>query len=253
MLFNFNNKDLSTIPTFYHFNIRFKSLDSQSDIPSEFVPRITAPIYPPNFVGDPDVQNYGYSRRLVVIKQPSSMNYSLADSIGVPPGIPNQTQFTVLYNVSELQISPISLRYLIDPVNEQTAINVTLNTTAASLNLKDVRTLQYFPNTPNPLRLNISPYSPTVRVYLNTSKTDESKRWQKGTNEHLNGNSSILLVVDPGYLQESFTVVNASYVSLELSFDENVTTKTDPIPYSYTNPYLTMPFLIPAVMEVKVW
>ncbi len=265
MLFNFNNKILSITPTFYHFNIRFKSLDGQSDIPSEHVPNITAPIFTTAYVGEDDstVQNYGYSRRLVVIKQPSSMDFNLSNStgppFGVPNGIPNQTQFTVQYNVSELISSPVSLRYFIDPVNEQTAINVTLNTTHASVNLKDVRTLQYFPNTAAPLRLNISSDSPTVRVYLNTTKINESQRWVKGISETVDGNSSILLVVDPGYLQQSFSGVNISYVSLECTFDDYVTANTDPIPYSYTlpaggrNPYLTMPFLIPAVMEVKVW
>jgi hypothetical protein len=265
MLFNFNNKDLSTIPTFYHFNIRFKSLDSPSDIPSEHVPNITSPIYSTAYVGEDDsnVKNYGYSRRLVVIKQPSSMNVNLSkqlfDITGTPGGDPNQTQFTVQYNVSELTTSPVSLRYFIDPVNEQTATNVTLNTTSATVKLTDVRTLQYFPNTATPLRLNISPDSPTVRVYLNTNKTDEAKRWRKGIYETVEGNSSVLLVVDPGYLQQSFTVVNATYVSLECTFDGYVTAETAPIPYSYTYPNgygnfnLTMPFLIPAVMEVKVW
>ncbi len=273
MLFNFNNKDMSTIPTFYHFNIRFKSLDEQSDIPALYVPNITAPIYFTGYVGEDDstVQNYGYSRRLVVIKQPSSMDFNLSKKLfdinetnpygdinETLDGTPDQTQFTVQYNVSELTTSPVSLRYFIDPVNDQTATYVTLNTTLPTVRLIDVRTLQYFPNTAIPLRLNISPDSPTVRVYLNTNKTDESKRWQKGINETVNGNSSVLLVVDPGYLQQSFTVVNASYVSLECTFDAPVTAETAPIPYSYTFPNsgnfnLTMPFLIPAVMEVKVW
>ena len=264
MLYNFNNKDLSTTLTFYHFNIRFKSLDAPSDIPSEHVPSITAPIYLTGYVGDDDtyVQNYGYSRRLVVIKQPSSMDFNLSKKLfdinGTPGGDPNQTQFTVQYNVSELTTSPVSLRYFIDPVNEQTATYVTLNTTSPTVKLTDVRTIQYFPNS-IPLRLNISSDSPTVRVYLNTNKTDESKRWQKGIYETVNGNSSVLLVVDPGYFQQSFTVVNASHVSLECTFDGYVTAETAPIPYSYTFPNnygnfnLTMPFLIPAVMEVKVW
>lgn len=256
MLFNFNNKDMSTTPTFYHFNIRFISLDDPSAIPSEHVPYNTPPFYSTAYVGEDDanVQNYGYSRRVVLIKQPSSMNLSR------PIGVPNQTRITVQYNVSELKTSPVSLRYLINPISEQTAINVSLNTTTNGMvRLTDVRTLQYFPNIINPLELNISSESPTVRVYLNTNKMDETLRWVKGSNEQVPPNSSVLLVVDPGYLQQSFTVINASTVSLQLTFDNYVTTGNETIPYSYTlptggrNPYLTMPFLIPAVMEVKVW
>jgi hypothetical protein len=268
MLFNFNNQYLSSIPTFYRFNIRFKSIAEQSDLPAEFVPKYTlSGLYPTTYVGDDDsnVQNYGYSRRVVKIKQPSSMDVNLS----LPARDPDQKIFSVQYDVAELQNSSLPLRYSIDPVNEQTASIVTLNATSPTVNLIDVRTAQYFPNMPDPLRLNISSTSPTVRVYLNTTTTDESKRWVKGSNQLIDNKSTVLLVVDPGYLQQSFTVINASYVSLECTFDNNVTAKTDPIYYSYflysedppnsgniikyQNPDLSPPFMIPAIMEVKVW
>jgi hypothetical protein len=255
MLFNFNNLYLSTLPTFYHFNIRFKSIDNQSDIPSEFVPNITSPLYSTAFIGDSDsgVQNYGYSRRVVKIKQPSSMDVNLS----YPSGVPDQKQFSVEYKISDLQNAPLGLRYVIDPVNEQTAINVTLNN-SANVALTEIKTVQYFNNTGgNPLELTIPTDSPTVKVYLNTNTINPAMQYPAFNTVY--NRSNVLLVVDPGYLENSFSVKNASAVYLRCTFNNTITNRTDPIPYYYLdefsnpNPNLTMPFLVPAVMEVKVW
>jgi hypothetical protein len=271
MLFNFNNQYVSITPTFYHFNVRLQSIENSSDLPKDSVPRITAThLYSPAYIGDDDsnVQSYGYSRRVVKIKQPSSMNVNLSS----PPGEPNVSYFSVEYDLNKT--TSLGLRYKIDPKNEQTAINVTLNNTLGPVTLDRVQAIQYFPNigeTPQDI-LGTSTNLPTVNVYLNTNTTDPNEKWQYNyppQNRTVNNNSNVLLVIEPGFIEGSpFSVKNASSVSLKCTFSGNVTARDYPILYSYTvlvdpehpeygsivNPdNLTMPFLIPAVLEVKVW
>jgi hypothetical protein len=283
MLFNYNNQYLTTTPTFYRFNIRLESIETPSDYPKESVPRNTLfPQYSPPYVGDDDtfVQNYGFSHRVVKIKQPSSMTVNLSE----PPGDPDQTTFSVQYDKEDFNSTPLGitmgLRYNIDPYNEQTAVNVTLNNSASAV-LISVRSIQYFNNTGGaPFEQDISPTSPTVKVYLNSDgKADPATQWPLSTT--VNSHSNVLIVVEPGYLEGSqFSVKNASSISLKCTFLENVTARVEPIHYRYIdlipvldingdpvvdpstgepimttipNPNLTMPFMIPAVVEVKVW
>jgi hypothetical protein len=276
MLFNFNNQYLSITPTFYHFNIRLQSIENPSDFPKDSVPHLTtSPLYNSlKYVGDDDsnVQNYGYSRRVVKIKQPSSMNVNLS----YPPGEPAVKKFSVQYDEDEFNSTLgllMGLRYNIDPYNEQTAINVTLNN-SASVTLDRVQVVQYLPNSGTETAVDISYTSPTVKVYLNTNNTDGS-RWVNGDTTPIFPNSNVLMVVEPGFIGgRGLSVINKSSMSLRCTFSDNVTARVDPILYSYTewtppvwdsvnstwlpsnliqNPNLTMPFLIPAVLEVKVW
>ena len=268
MLFNFNNQYFSTTPTFYRFNVRFQSIENKSiDIPKESVPRITSLyVYNSTSVGDDDsnVQNYGYSRRVVKVKQPSSIDINLSNN---PFGLPNnQTAFLIQYDKNEFNTT-MGLRYKIDPYNEQTSINVTLNNTE-SITLNELQYVQVFNNTKT-TPIDISDTSPTVKVYLNTDNTT-GHRWYYGDTTPIEVNSNILMVVEPGFLEGSnqFSVVNADSISIMCTFSGNVTAIPDPILYSYTvsiwdplssswiwirNPNLTMPYMIPALMEVKVW
>jgi hypothetical protein len=283
MLFNFNNQYLSTTPTFYHFNVRIQSIENQSDYPKEAVPRATTfPKYSSAYVGDDDtfVQNYGFSHRVVKIKQPSSMTVNLSE----PPGDPSQNIFSVQYDKDDFNSTPLGmtmgLRFNIDPYNEQTAVNVTLNNSAVT-ELQTVRSIQYFNNTGGtPFEQDISPTSPTVKVYLNSDGKDDNPANLWPTSRFVGAHSDILIVVEPGYIEGSqFSVKNASSISLKFTFSDNITARTEPIHYRYIdlipqldgfgnpivdsdgnpvfitipNPTLTMPFLIPAVMEVKVW
>jgi hypothetical protein len=262
VLYNFNNQFLSILPTYYRFNISIRSLETGT--PKESVPYIMSPRYAIKSVGDDasSILSYGYSRRLVSIKQPSSITANLSR----PLGDPGQAEFTVSYDIAGLQNGPGGLRYNIDPVNDQTAINVSLNNTGP-VRLIDVKTIQYFNNTGgNPLELILPENPPTVHMYLNTNIANPSVEWKPSVNDILNNKSFMLIVVDPGYLEKSFTVKNASSVSLRFTFNTSVTARSDPINYTYIpTPYqdladnvvyydnVTQPFLIPAVMEVKVW
>ena len=269
MLFNFNNQYLSTTPTFYHFNVSVESIEDPSDFPPESVPRrdTSTKKYPFKGIGDSfsNDQNYGFSHRVVKIKQPSSMTVNLSE----PLGEPNQTTFSVQYDKGEFNSTlgiTMGLRYNIDPYNEQTAINVTLNNSADAV-LQSVRSIQYFNNTGGaPFEQDISPTSPTVKVYLNSAGTvNATNLWPSSTT--VNPHSNVLIVVEPGFLEGSqFSIKNASSVSLKCTFSDNITARVEPILYSYTeliwvdpnwvlipNPNLTMPYMIPAIMEVKVW
>jgi len=274
MLFNFNNQYLSTTPTFYHFNVRVQSIENSSDYPKDSVPRVTSfPKYSSSYVGDDDsnVQNYGFSHRVVKIKQPSSMDVNLSE----PPGDPSQTTFSIQYDKEDFNSTPLGItmgiRYNIDPYNEQTATNVTLNISPSSpgVSLVSVRSIQYFNNTGGtPFEQDISPTSPTVKVYLNADGKDDAARQWPSYSPILFNHSNVLLVVEPGYLEgNQFSVKNASSISLKCTFSDNITAREEPIHYRYIdlvynwdgsittipNPNLTMPFLITAVMEVKVW
>jgi hypothetical protein len=280
MLFNFNNQYLSMTPTYYHFNISIESIESPSDFPPKSVPHFDTSKRKYFFkgIGDDDsqVQNYGFSHRIVKIKQPSSMDVNLSLN---PEGRPNnQTTFSIQYDKDDFNstLSPlgmtIGLRYNIDPYHEQTAINVTLNNSAPAV-LMSVRSIQYFNNTGGtPFEQDISPTSPTVKVYLNSEGyIDPAKQWPSSNT--VNSYSNVLMVVEPGFIEGSqFSIKNASSISLKCTFRDidNITARVEPIHYRYTdlisvwdgtdwtlvmipNPNLTMPYMIPAVMEVKVW
>jgi len=252
MLFNFNNKDMSSKPTFYHFNIRFKSLDVLSDIPTDSVPYNVSPRFSTAYVGEDDtgVQNYGYSRRVVKIKQPSSMNVDLSQ----PLGVPDQKSISISYNKTNLKdVFPLGL-VSIDPIYDPTAINVTLNNTVP-VNLKSVTIDQFFPNAGwTSIDADDSPIP--VRIFLNSNSTTGT-RYQKGSlSNTVNTRSNILIVVDPGSLVPT-SVTNGTQVYLNCVFSNGVTNRTYPIEYyywpSYSSDKITYPFLIPAVMEVKIW
>jgi hypothetical protein len=268
MLFNFNNQYLSTKPTFYHFNIRLKSIEDQSDFPKDSVPHVTSsPLYQSVYVGDDDsnVQNYGYSRRVVKIKQPSSMYINLS----YPLGEPSVSNFSVQYDKDEFNSTLgllLGLRYNIDPYNEQTAISVTLNN-SAPVTLKYVEAVMHLPNSAYETPFNISDTSPiTAKIYLNTNTTS-GHQWYKGDTTPILSNSNVLLVLEPGFVAgKSLSVYNESSISVRCTFSDNVTARDFPIIYSYTewslvnstwmlvpNPNMTMPYMIPAVLEVKVW
>jgi hypothetical protein len=269
MLYNFNNQYLSTTPTYYHFNIRFQSIENSSDIPKEAVPHITTPrVYNSTYIGEDDsnVQNYGYSRRVVKVKQPSSMNVNLS----YPQGNPNSNTFLVQYDWEEFNSklgNLTGLRYKIDPYNEQTAINVTLNN-SISVELSYVETVIHLPNAGNETAVNISDTSPVnAKIYLNTNNT-AGHRWFTNDATPIYPNSNVLIVFEPGFIAgKSLSAYNDSSISVRCTFSDNVTARDYPIVYSYTewslvnnstwmlvpNPNLTMPYMIPAILEVKVW
>jgi hypothetical protein len=280
LLKNFNNPDPYS-PTYYHFNVQLDSVESTADvnaIPPGYVPQILLP--PPQLyydmntpaVGDEatGVNNYGDSRRAVKIKQPSCMVITLPPQ---PPAY-NQKSILISYDLDPANPPDIhdtidirqSLIYQIDPINEQTAININVGTNVVPaigpVKLQDVQVLVYTPSITNPGEFDTTPYtilpsSENVHIYYDTLKEDNVQKWSP----ILPIANNVFIIIDPGYFTSKNLNPMGQRIDIQCTFDKAVANDLIGSPvyyYSYATVAdppvkIIQPFLIPAVMEVKVW
>ena len=108
--------------------------------------------------------------------------------------------------------------------------------------------------------LTIYETSPTVKIYLNSSVPDETRRWISGTNELVNSN--ILLIFEPGYFPRTrgWQSVKTSEIEGYLNFEDPLSPPAKvgqgegiSYPYDYSPATGANPVLKPCVLEVRIW
>jgi len=203
---------------------------------------------PTYMVGDARPQGYGYIRRVVKVKEPSSA--IIQDNDLYRAAVPsNRTQFTVRLNCSELLDPSISPAYRIDPRIERISVKIA--------------NFSYY--------LNSSPYATlkNVRFHKNyatgslpfpyTSISPEKYRFQIDgvdttltPNAHVN--STLYLMLQPASLPiDPNSVIDIVFTFEEPAPDPPRTTISGLHLYDYNATNVTRPDLTFGVLEVAVW
>jgi hypothetical protein len=208
----------------YRFNISMKVLNST---------------YPPYSVGNPIPENIsvGFVKRIVKIQIPRSW-YNL--SFPQAPDL-NKTNITIRIDFTDLygRISP----YRIDPLNENINITMRVGLTNTT-NITGARICTY-PLVGIPGCIASDAYEDSPRMYVLIDENEISF-----TSPQPVYNQNITVVIDDGYFQRvGFDRFDA--VDTILTFDNNVTNQSIFFyNYSTVDP---LPYLEPAVIEVRVW
>mgnify|MGYP000901790354 CR=1 FL=1 len=208
--------------------------------------------------GDPLPSGYGYIRRAVKIKEPSTavINGSFAPQYTSPTS--NQ-EFIVRLNFSQLLDPERGPAYRIDPRTEPVNITITdfgryLNATASAENatLKSVTFWKMDPTVPMPK------FAPIPFTY-NTEDPDLYTLFLDGTPNDLvpgtNVSDNISLVLKPA-ATSIFTLDQNSILDIRFTFGDDDyphTNITGIHHYDYNQTNVTCPPLKPAVLEVAIW
>jgi len=210
----------------YRFNITLKSVGGSTEYPT------------PSVADDATyLQKYGYIRRVVDIKEPGDAVFALPDpAFATSPIVNISIGFEDLYDTERGDI------YRLRPLDETIVINIT------NFNGRTLNDIKFNGNIP-PMPPDISP---TIEIYKNTATKDPTKRVVLGTT----GINNLLLFIDPRYTRQFMGQDDsAGKISLNLTFDQPVVS-TSQFTYTYNNAadtVITPPYLVPAVMEVKIW
>lgn len=235
----------------YHYNIYLRSLDDKilNPLSSSIVPSITVPKY--EFQRGDDyslINKYGYIRRSVMIKEPGSATFSLTSS---PPPLTSKN-IIISIDLSKLSGTARGELYQLDPLSDQTAINID-NFNSLSPKLAGI-SLDYYPEADStPISFTPPPYPSTIRIYSDTLMPDEDLRWIPSGGP-ISINNNVLILIDPEYIRKLPGIGEQSKIDIQLTFDSNVIDSNNNLfSYDYDNTAVTPPFLIPAVLEVRVW
>lgn len=165
---------------------------------------------------DTNVQKYGYIRRVVAIKDPGYATFSLPGPADAASRVVN-----ISIDFEDLSNTDRGKEYRLTPSDETIVIKID--------NLTPMQTL-----TAMQFNGEVPPgTSPTVKT--------------------IRTNNNLTLFIDPRYTRQLMGDDDkAGKISINLTFDQPVVS-TSQFTYTYDNPSVTLPSLVPAVMEVKIW
>jgi hypothetical protein len=225
----------------YRFNITIRDLDRNTT----------------QSVGDviPLNSSYGYSRRLVKIKESSNATFNQTDynsGLGYKNTQNASTHtFSILLNTTRLVSGDvIDPAYQINPVREQIAINFTdldktTNKPFVNISLSNIKITRTGD-------ANVYPFLDSLFVDGNSISTPQSSLPVKV-------NSSVSLKFKPTFFDTIMKDAEGSQIFINLTFklSDNSTflnnSLTRPFEYNYTQKNVGPPQLHPGILEVAVW
>lgn len=167
---------------------------------------------------DTNLQKYGYIRRVVAIKDPGYAIFSLEPTAPVSSVVNISIDFEDLYNTDRGDV------YRIRPLDETIVIIID----------------------------NFIPMPNLTGITFN----GEVPPGESPTVKTIRTNNNLTLFIDPRYARQLMgNDDTVGKISLNLTFDQPVVS-TSQFTYTYnnaTNTVITSPFLVTAVMEVKIW
>lgn len=186
-----------------------------------------------NSIGSPYPNNYGYIKRIAKVKQPSYLIIPVNTS-GTRNNITLQIDFGELYTRSS--------EYNIDPLTESITVSLT-NFGGITRTLTQIRICD-IPSLGNPTCYSLIPNSPTIKIM-----SDDDGIWRNPPPPQISVSNSLNITTEIGFFQR-YGFDQASKVNLVLFFNDKITNISEYV-YDYEN--ATIPPLVPAVVEVRVW